>query len=180
MEVRFFHTGDDFWKFQKYNRSRPRRRLQLILICLISACFGVWFGLVTTSAILMPFFSLVGIAILVVGWSTWRTHRKVVLHLAKEGEQIITITPESFRERTLISDTILSWKAFKVITADKHNLYFFLDSPTVKAYVIPQRAFAAFQDAETFLAWANSYWANGNSTPQAGTPGSATGYERWG
>nr|MDQ2717302.1 hypothetical protein [Chloroflexota bacterium] len=61
-----------------------------------------------------------------------------------------------------------------------HNLYFMVDSNVMMAHVIPQRAFVRPQDADTFLGWAKSYWTYGHDRPQAGTPGSPTGYEQWG
>lgn len=181
MEIRFFLTGDDDRKFQKYNSSRPRRRLQLILACLFCAYWGYMAGLeLNTTAIITLVIPLMGIVLLASAWFLWQIRRKFALYLAKEGEHIITITPESFRERTLISDTVCSWKAFRTITADKYNLYFFLDFPLARAYVIPRRAFASPEDADTFLGWAKSYWAHGHGMQQPGSPGSATGYERWG
>jgi hypothetical protein len=80
-----------------------------------------------------------------------------------QGEQIISISPEGLRHKTSLTDSQISWDAIKTITADSYGLYFIRQSNRPLAHAIPRRAFATPQEAEAFLAQAQSYWKNGRT-----------------
>ena len=90
------------------------------------------------------------------------------------GEHIVSIIPEGIREKTDLGEGTRSWRTIKTITQDQYNLYFIadtMDANAVMAVVIPRRAFAAPQDAETFLEQARQYWIHGRGIPPATVPG---------
>ena len=188
MEIRFFLTGQDTWNFQKSVLLRPRVLVPLILL------FAIILGIIfliplmvtgSTSSSDVTFNGLILIILLIlIGFIVvrlrWRMTSGMARRLLAQGEQIITISPEGFRHKNNLADSLISWQAIKEIKADTHNLYFMVDSTITMAHVIPRRAFASQQDAEIFLGWAKSYWASGQGRPQTGTPGSLTGYEQWG
>ena len=184
MEIRFFLTGQDVWNFQKL----ALRRVGLLLIVF----FGVIFGIILLTTLIGPtsstntIFNIVSlgglfllITFIVVRLRGRMTGGAARRRLAAQGEHVITISPEGFRHKNNLSDSLISWRAIKEIKADSFNLYFIVDSNVLMAHVIPRRAFASPQDADTFLGWAKHYWATGNRVQQAGTPGSTAGYERW-
>lgn len=182
MQIRFFLTGQDAWNFQKHAILRTRFSLLFILILLIilllfTALTGSPSNIVVNIAPILLILVGVAIGVLLI---RRRIFGSMARRLAAQGEHTITIGPEGFRHKTNLSDSLISWRAIKEIKADTHNLYFMADSNVVMAHVIPRRAFATPQAADAFLGWAKSYWANGNNIQQAGTPGSASGYERWG
>jgi ABC-type nickel/cobalt efflux system permease component RcnA len=183
MEIRFFLTGEDLWNFQK----QALRRAGLLLIVI----FGLIFGIILLTTLISPstntVFNIFSIVILffLICFIIWRLRGRMTgsatrRRLAAQGEHVITISPEGFRHKNNLSDSLISWQAIKEIKTDTHNLYFMVDSNVTMAHVIPRRAFATPQDADTFLAWAQNYWAHGHGMPRPGSPGSATGYERWG
>lgn len=188
MEIRFFLTGQDVWNFQKSVLLRPRLLVPLILLLvfLLGTIFVIPLVVTgSTSSTDATFNSLFFVILLIlvvfiVVRLRWRMTRGAARRLAAQGEHVITISPEGFRHKNNLSDSLTSWQAIKEIKTDTSNLYFMVDSNVMMAHVIPRRAFASPQAADTFLGWAKSYWAHGRGTQQANMPGSVTGYERWG
>lgn len=186
MEVRFYLTGQDAWNFQKSVLLRPRVLLPLV------ALFVLIIGLILLTSLIGPIsstssafnilflFLLLLFIVLIVVYLRARMTNDMARRLAAQGEHTITISPEGFRHKQNLGDAMISWRAIKEIKADTNNLYFMVDSNVLMAHVIPRRAFASPQDADAFLGWAKTFWASGNNVQQAGTPGSASGYERWG
>ncbi|HEU5199863.1 MAG TPA: YcxB family protein [Ktedonobacterales bacterium] len=186
MEIRFFLTGQDVWNFQKYALVRPRVLVPLIalVVIVLSIVFlTTLIGPISSTNTLFNglfFIILLVLICLVVVRFRWRMTRGATRRLAAQGEHVITISPEGFRHKNNLSDSMTSWQAIKEIRDDAYNLYFMVDSNVTMAHVIPRRAFASPQAADMFLAWAKSYWAYGHGMQRPGSPGSATGYERWG
>lgn len=182
MEVRFYLTGQDFWNFQKH--ALRRRRISLILIAVLVVILILFTSLTSSPSNIMVNIAPIILFLVVLGIVVLRLRRRIfggtARRLAAQGEHTITIGPEGFRHKQNLGDAMISWRAIKEIKADAYNLYFMVDSNALMAHVIPRRAFATFQDAESFLGWARTYWASVNNIQQAGTPGSASGYERWG
>lgn len=185
MEIRFFLTGQDVWNFQKNVLVRPRVLVPLIALVVIVLSIVILTTLIgpmtSTNTLFNGLFFVVLFALicLFVVRLRWRLTRGAARRLAAQGEHVITISPEGFRHKNNLSDSLISWQAIKEIKTDAYNLYFMVDSNVTMAHVIPRRAFASPQDADTFLGWAKSYWAHGHSMQQPGSPGSVTGYERW-
>ncbi len=186
MEVRFFLTVQDVWNFQKNVLLRPRTLVPIIVLFI--GIIGIVFivpliGPISPSTTLFNSISIVvflAFICLVVLLIRFRITRGAARRLAAQGEHTITISPEGFRHKNNLSDSLISWQAIKEIKTDAYNLYFMVDSNVAMAHVIPRRAFASPQAADTFLGWAKSYWATGHGMQQPGSPGSAPGYERWG
>ena len=189
MEVRFFLTSNDILNFTKYSLGRPRSRAALgILFLVIFLILFIPFlpsllsggdDFATLFNLLLPLFFLVIFMILLIAFISWRNRSNTRSPLALQGEQIITIGPEGFRQRNNFGDSLIFWHAFKEITADKYNLYFIHISNRTVAHVVPRRAFANPQDAELFLAWAQRY-RNGPALSQpVGPAGPSATYERW-
>lgn len=187
MEIRFFLTGQDVWNFQKYALARPRVLVPLIALVVIVLSIVFLTTLIgpmsSTNTLFNGLFFVVLLALIclvVVRLRSRLTGGAVRRRLAAQGEHVITISPEGFRHKNNLSDSMISWHALKEIKTDAYNLYFMVDSNITMAHVIPRRAFASPHDADTFLGWAKSYWGHGRGPQQANMPGSATGYERWG
>jgi hypothetical protein len=183
MEVRFFLTGQDVWNFQKYALRRTRSLLifgalfvVVIALLLLTAIFSRVSDTFSNPA---PFVVVLFFLLLLLLLLRIRTRSMRGRHLAVQGEHIITIGPEGFRHRTNVTDALISWRALKTITSDKHNLYFIVISDRLMGHVIPRRAFPTPQDAEAFLGWARTCWAQGPAVPPGGPAGSSTTYERW-
>lgn len=183
MEVRFFLTGDDVWNFTKYSYRHPRTLLPLgILIGLLVllSLLTVSFSPPTNAFVnIFPIVLVLVVIVLLILVLRWRTRSRPSASLALQGEQIITISPEGFRHRNNLTDALVSWHAFKTITADKRNLYFILGSNRLVAHVIPRRAFATFEETEAFLRLAQTFWANRAASPPAGPAGTSATYEHW-
>ncbi len=182
MEVRFFLTAQDVWNFQKQAIWRTRFSLILIVVLFIilllfTALSGSASNIVVNVAPIILLLVVLGIVVLLL---RRRIFGGTARRLAAQGEHTITISPEGFRHKNNLSDSLISWQAIKEIKTDAYNLYFMVDSNVAMAHVIPRRAFASPQAADTFLGWAKSYWATGHGMQQPGSPGSAPGYERWG
>ena len=182
MEVRFFLTGDDVWNFTKYSYRRPRTLLPLgILIALLVLLvfFTVSFSSPTNAFVnIFPIVLVLLVIFLLIPVLRWRTRSRTA-SLALQGEQIITISPAGFQHRNNLTNALVSWHAFKTITADKHNLYFILVSNRLVAHVIPRRAFATYEETEAFLRQAQTFWANRAASPPAGPAGTSATYEHW-
>ena len=182
MEVRFYLTGQDFWNFQKH--ALRRTRVSLILIAVLVIILVLFTSLTSSPSNIVINIAPIILLLVVLGIVVLRLRRRIfggtAQRLAAQGEHTITIGPEGFRHKQNLGDAMISWRAIKEIKADAYNLYFMVDSNALMAHVIPRRAFASPQDADAFLGWAKTYWARGNNIQQAGTPGSASGYERWG
>ena len=185
MEIRFFLTGQDTWNFQKNVLLRPRVLVPFILLFVFVIGIVFLTTLIgptsSTSALFNGLFIVVLLILIgvIVVRLRLRMTRGMARRLAAQGEHVITISPEGFRHKQNLGDALISWRAIREIKTDAYNLYFMVDSNVTMAHLIPRRAFASPQAADMFLAWAKSYWAYGNGMQQAGTPGSATGYERW-
>ena len=182
MEVRFYLTGQDVWNFQKQAFRRTRVSLILIavlvvILILFTSLTGSPSNIVVNIAPIILLLVVLGIVVLIL---RRRIFGGTARRLAAQGEHTITISPEGFRHKQNLGDAMISWRAIKEIKADTNNLYFMVDSNALMAHVIPRRAFASPQDADAFLGWAKTFWASGNNVQQAETPGSASGYERWG
>ncbi len=179
MEIRFFLTGQDVWNFQKNSLLRPRVLLPIILLLVFIVgvmLIPLTIPISSTSTIFnvtfIVVFLLIFICLLVVLLRRRMTGGGGMARiLAAQGEHTITISPEGFRHTNNLSNSLISWQAIKEIKADAHNLYFIVDSNVLMAHVIPRRAFVRPQDADTFLGWAKSYWADGHGRPQTGTQG---------
>jgi hypothetical protein len=181
MEVRFFLTGQDLWTFQKYVLRRTGGLVMFVVLLAIIFILGLAITSLSPSSDLLislspVFLALLGV-ILLVYLLLWRTRIGAARYLALQGEQIITISPEGFRQRNNFTDSLIFWRAFKSFTAEKDNLYFIVHSNRMLAHIIPRRAFATPQDAEAFLALAQTYWAHGPAAPPAGPAGTSTAYE---
>lgn len=171
MEVRFTLTGEDYWNLTRYNFSRNRTLVStgislviviclLVLYVLVSPPSKVLSNLLTT---VLPLFALLLLVVLL-RWRAGRIRRSRSRWKPElQGEQIISISPEGLHYRTSLTNSEISWDAIKTITADRYGLYFIRLSDRLVAHAIPRRAFAAPQEAEAFLAQAQSYWRNRHS-----------------
>ncbi len=186
MEIRFFLTNQDMWNFQKYAALRTRTLVTFGILLIFALLVVLVSTISTTTDFLfsaLPFLMLVlvlfPILVFLRMWMASNTLRSPAL----QGEHIITISPEGFRHRTSVSDASLSWRAIKKIAADKHNLYFIVQSGrVVTGHIIPRHAFPTPQHAESYLAWAQTYWAQAWAAMPAGPAGPAENsvpYERW-
>jgi len=165
MEVRFFLTGQDRWNMIKYDSTRTRKLISTgISLSIISVLIVVYALISPPSEVLTNLLSILlfflGLFLLVV-FLRWRIRHRAIHNLTLQGEHIITITPQGLQHRTNLTDSLISWQAIKTITADKYDLYFVRESNRLVAHVIPRRAFGTPQEAEAFLALAQSYWKNG-------------------
>ncbi len=187
MEVRFFLTSEDVWNFTRYGLSRRRAWLPLVVLLLFLLALLLILNDPNTAsgASSSPFFTVLPIVllslllVLAIGIVIQRSRSTLRLDPTLQGEHIITISPEGFRHRTSLTDSFISWRAVKEITADKHSIYFLLQSGQMRGHVIPRRAFAAPQHAEAFLGWARTYWAGGQIPPPVGPAGTSPTYEHW-
>lgn len=163
MEIRFTLTQEDLWHLFTYASFKRRYRLWVFLL--------ICYAIITLWSVLIywPAFSLLELwplwlllIILAFMMLAWR--RAIARGAGKGGEHIVRIMPEGIRERTDLGEGTRSWKTFKDITQDTHNFYFIVDAialNAVAALVIPRRAFATPQDADTFLAQARQQWRQG-------------------
>jgi hypothetical protein len=160
MEVRFYLTREDLRHFLTYVFFRRRRRgfLLLLLIYTILILFIVIPSEQSFSlAALWPLLILLLLPVLLM----LRMRRIAARGAGRGGEHIVSITPEGIREKTDLGEGTRSWRSIKTITQDSYNLYFIvdtMDSNATMAVIIPRRAFAASQDAETFLYQARQCW----------------------
>ena len=163
MEVRFFLTREDLWHFLTSAFFRRRRRffVLLLLIYTILILFIVIPSEQSFSlAALWPLLILLLLPVLLM----LRMRRIAARGAARGGEHVVSITPEGIREKTDLGEGTRSWRTIKTITQDTYNLYLVtdtMDASAVMAVVIPRRAFAAPQDAETFLEEARQHWMQG-------------------
>ena len=163
MEVHFFLTGQDYWNLTKYNFSRTRTLISTsISLLFICGLLIVYVLLSPPSEALTNLLSvillLLGLLLLVI-FLRWRIRSRSNRNPELQGEHIITISPEGLRHQTSLTDSLISWRAIKTITSDKYGLYFIRLSNRFIADAIPRNAFATPQEAETFLALAQRYWA---------------------
>jgi hypothetical protein len=163
MEVRFFLTREDLRHFLSYAFFRRRRRF-FVLLLLIYAVLILFIIIPSEQsfslAALWPLLVLLIVPVILV----LRMGRIASRGAGRGGEHVVSITPEDIREKTDLGEGTRSWKTIKTITQDTYNLYFIadtMDSNAVSATVIPRRAFAAPQDAETFLDQARLCWIHG-------------------
>jgi hypothetical protein len=206
MEVRFFLTGKDLWRLGTFHwrRSRPLRQIIpvfILLIALILMVIGLLVGIAPISPsaeafsrllmIFLGFLVLCLLAMLLIPTAdALRQRVKMDRAAVLLGEHLITISPAGFRHRTNQEDALIPWHIFKEITADQFGLYFcipisstpgkIISTHRMLIHAIPRQVFATPQEAETFLGWAQTYWANSQATPPAGPAGPGAAYERWG
>jgi hypothetical protein len=183
MEVRFFLTGEDLWNFTKYSllRTRVLLRFILILVILLALIFFTTALSPTSNTLvnILPLILLFFVLLLLPLVLRWGTRATMGHNTALQGEHSIIISPEGFRHQSSLSDAMISWHAVKTIAADKYNLYFLIQTNRLVGHIVPRRAFATPQHAETFLAWAQTYWANAQAAPPAGPAGTGAAYEHW-
>jgi uncharacterized protein (DUF58 family) len=162
MEIRFILTREDLWHFLTCAFFRRRRRFFVLLLM---------YALLILIAVIPNelSFSLIGlcpllILLLLPVLLMLRMRRIAAPRAARGGEHVVSITPEGIREKTDLGEGTRSWRTIKTITQDTYNLYLVtdtMDASAVMAVVIPRRAFAAPQDAETFLEEARQHWMQG-------------------
>ena len=172
MEVHFFLTREDLWHFLTYAFFRQRRRFFLLLLLIYAALIlfivipsGQSFSL----AALWPLLVLLIFPVIMV----LRMGRIASRGAGRGGEHIVSIIPEGIREKTDLGEGTRSWRTIKTITQDSYNLSLVtdtMDANAVIAVVIPRRAFAAPQDAETFLGQARQQWMHGREMLPATVP----------
>jgi YcxB-like protein len=167
-EVQYTLTQDDFWHLQLYAFSRRQRRT--ILLIIILACpfifqnhpfFGNYIPsipIVVFNIFLFLFVILLLICLLfLLMWiSASRSHKA----LKKTGVNVLTISEQNVQHSNEISNSTSSWRAYKAIEEDKHNIYFVTDQPgrLFMAILIPKHAFESPLQTEHFIARARSYW----------------------
>jgi hypothetical protein len=172
-EVHFTLTRDDFWRLQLYasfRRSR-RNRLRLLLIGILIVLSLILMSLPSLSGgvpsiLLMAFSLLAGLlafVILIFGLAfllMWLRASQANKMLGKRGVNVINISAQGVQQRNELSNSTTSWRAFKSIEEDKHNIYFALENPgrLFMALLIPKRAFESPQVAERFIERARGYW----------------------
>lgn len=197
MEVRYFLTGKELWRLGTFHwrRSRPLRQIIPVFILLVIALVMIVFGLLALKVFISPpsevfsrllliiigFLVLCFLAMVLIPTAFALTRRLAADRVAVlQGEHIVTISLEGFRHRTNQEDSLISWHTFKEITADQYGLYFCTSISTsatrkivsrnyLIVHGIPRHVFAAPQEAETFLGQAQTYWANSQITPPAGS-----------
>ena len=174
-EVRFLLTLEDYWHFQRFALFRSYRTLLLLfgLLGFIILVIALIFFLMRTMPTYAPVALSVLFLILVATclFSTFRSNAtKTVQDTQKRGMVLMNISAQGVRQRSALTDTIVSWKAFKAIRQDTYNIYFLMDRPGVGSIVIPRSAFAKVEDAESFFVLAQSYWSEQDTQPIQPTP----------
>lgn len=172
-EVCYILTRDDFWRLQLYAFSRRLRRtmgIRLLFLGVLFACFflflnqfyagNVLFSLLfmgfTLLLILICLLLLFGVFLLLM----WFTMSRSPGLLEKRGLNILTISEQGVEHRNEIHSTTSSWRAYKAIEEDRHNIYFVQDQvgSVFVTLLIPRRAFESPLQAQHFVAHARSYW----------------------
>ncbi len=188
MEVRFVLTQADLWNFTKYGLRRGRLVVLLALIVVLISLLSLLSPVTgSTDSSFFLSLALLFVFLFAVLFFALRAMRlRAARRSSLLGEHVITISPESFRHKTQLSDATISWRMIKAVRQDQHNIYFVVDSNVLMAHVIPKRAFQSAQAAEAFFGWAQSYWMSGQGPvaspglPQRYPPPDALGsYERW-
>lgn len=172
-EVQYTLARNDFWHLQLYVFSRRQRRtirLRLILVGVMFIClfifldqyfsgnYGLSIFLVGVALFLALLVSLLlfGILFLMMWLAASRSNEV----LGKRGVNVLTISEQGVQQRNEISNGTSSWRAYKAIEEDKHNIYFVMDQPgrIFMAHLIPKRAFESPSQAERFIARARGHW----------------------
>jgi hypothetical protein len=172
MEVRFFLTREDLWHFLTYAFFRRRHRffvLLLLMYALLILMAVIPNELSFSLSGLWPLLLLLIFPVLLV----LRMRRIAARGVGRGGEHVVSIAPAGIREKTELGEGIRSWRTIKTSTQDSYNLYLVtdtMDANAVMAVVIPRRAFAAPQDAETFPGQARQQWMHGREMLPATVP----------
>src|SRR5579883_2767131 len=166
-EVQYTLTRNDFWQLQLYAISRQKRKLLLIiilLVCLFILPDRLFPGDRSLSLFFFTLFFAVTVLIVILIFSIlflmWRAASRSNETLGKKGVHVITISEQGTQQRNEINNGTSSWRAYKAIEEDKHNIYFVTDQPGrgFMSILIPKRAFESPSQAEHFVARARDYW----------------------
>lgn len=171
-EVHFTLTANDYWHLQLHALSRRLRSRRIILLfCLIVILCALLLPILLSSGTpanvpltllimltidIFLFAFILGFAIIIIRLNVSGATRS----LRNKGVHIISINEQGLKQKNEQSDSLIYWRAFKVIEADKHNLYFQVDNPgpAIAVVLIPKRAFEGPSQAERFIEHARGYW----------------------
>jgi len=172
-EVHYTLARNDFWHLQLYAFWRHMRRTMRLPLIVSSVLFvGLFvftdqqsagnYGLAILVVILAMFLILLflllfyGLLFLLM----WRAASQSKEVLRKMGTNVLTISEQGVQRGNEISNGTSSWRAYKAIEEDKHNIYFVMDQPgrVFMAQLIPKCAFESPSQAERFIARARGYW----------------------
>jgi hypothetical protein len=172
-EVHYTLARNDFWHLQRYAFWRQLRRtirLRLIFSSVILVGLFVFldqqsagnYGLSILGVVVAMFLILI---ILLLFYGLWfllmrRAASGARGVLGKIGVNVLTISEQGVQRRNELSNGTSSWRAYKAIEEDKHNIYFVVDEPghIFIAQLIPKCAFESPSQAERFIARARGYW----------------------
>jgi len=172
-EVCYILTRDDFWRLQLYTSLRRLRRtmgIRLLFLGALVVCFFLFLnqlyaGNVLFSLLFMGFSFLLILICLLLLFGVflllmWFTISRSQGLLEKRGLNILTISEQGIQHRNEIHTTTSSWRAYRAIEEDRHNIYFVQDHPghLFVTLLIPRRAFDNPSQAQHFIAHARSYW----------------------
>lgn len=172
-EVQYTLTRNDFWHLQLHVFSIQQRRtirLRLILISVALVCLFILLdqlfpGNYSLSILLVVFTLLSALLVILLYFGLLfllmrQTASRSNEILGKRGVNVLTISEQGVQHGNEISNGTSSWRAYKAIEEDKHNIYFVMDQPgrIFMSHLIPKRAFESPSQAERFIARARGYW----------------------
>jgi hypothetical protein len=161
VEITYSLDREDFWGFQRYTllNVQPFKRnmiVNMVIQYLVFAVIGILLRAGTGEVIGLTLIGgSAGVAEL---W--WSSRRNSIRLLDGKpgllGEHTIRISEEGVRERTAVSDGLITWAGIRRVVEGTTHIYLFIEAHM--AFVIPKRAFRDEDEAKRFLEEASSLW----------------------
>jgi len=179
MTVEFELTKDDLIAFNLYhNVHSPTMRRQYFrswfspAIVWLLVCTGIWYLAdqergtpLQTFLDLLPLFSGVPVFLVYFPWAYRRKLTKIVDGMISEGKNRnilshhrLDISPEAITDSSKFEKTSNAWQAIERVVKNEDYAFIYIDS--LKAFIVPRRAFADAGAFDEFIHTAMRYREN--------------------
>lgn len=168
MEVTFTLTPDDVWLYSR----RYRYRSMQMRPALVHACLGLTLTLAALSLWIagdvwhrtgsVPWGFLAGLAVML--WMSFLflppTRGRIARFIRKQPKMMLThflsIDPAGLSAKTSADESRYPWQTMYSLEEDAGYLFLFISRNS--AFIVPKRAFATLNEAQTFLDTARRFW----------------------
>jgi len=172
MQLTYNISREDIWQFTKFVAFHwPGPRLNAItnLLALPLVFFMILWPDRSPLVVALPLSLATGIIGIVVSLWLWKKQTKALPSDKGDqlGERILNVDARGIHTKSSRAEDHYQWGGVLEVAENPAYIFVFVD--TLKAHIIPKRAFSQPQDAKEFIESLLSFWKSGQTTLEQST-----------